>query len=54
MIKFIISGAILTSLTTGAFVSGILIGANKKKITDKIKKITLKRNNSASTNKNLN
>lgn len=52
LIKFILFSSILTTLSSGAFFSGLLIGANKKKISDKIKKMSLKKNNSASLEKN--
>lgn len=52
IIKLAISSAFVTgALTTGAFMSGILIGglAKNKDILSNIKKMTLKKNNAASS-----
>ena len=49
---FVVKSAFLTgALTAGAFITGAAIGTvlNKEKIVNKIKKVQLKKNHSAST-----
>lgn len=49
MIRLIFSGLFVSTIVTGAFISGALLGKyGNKKIIDKIKKLSIKKNNSAS------
>ena len=54
LIKFAISSAFITgALTAGAFLTGTLVGncLKKAEIVPKLKKLTIKKNQSASTKK---